>query len=124
MKLDTSELENLLAKQRDLHAKLRDKYNLIKQQNIEYKSIFDDLNNKIEGNEVLTSSWIPGSDWTNTVFQPIYEKACRQNAEAAGLFFGLIVWDVFLHHADSWSFGRYEKNNIPIKGLTYFRINR
>jgi hypothetical protein len=25
---------------------------------------------------------------------------------------------------DDWSFGRYEKDGIPIRGMTYFRINR
>ncbi len=69
-------------------------------------------------------AWIPGSDWTGTVFQPIYEKACKCNREAAAEFFGLIFWAVLLERNDVWSFGRYEKDGIPIGGMTYFKFGR
>jgi hypothetical protein len=71
---------------------------------------------------VDTSSWIPGADWTGTVFQPIYE-ACGEDENAAALFFGLLVWQVVMDREDCWSFGRYEKEGIPIRGMTYFRID-
>ena len=90
----------------------------------EYQEIYDELCSRISGSEIETSSWIsPGSDRRGTVFQPIYEKACRCNYDAAALFFGLIVWRVFMEHDEAWSFGRYRLNNVPIRGLTYFRIN-
>jgi hypothetical protein len=89
----------------------------------EYAAIVAELDSRIEGTEVQTSSWIPGADWTGTVFQPIYEKACRRDEDAAARFFGLIVWDVFMQHDDWWAFGRYEKDGIPIRGLTYFKID-
>lgn len=89
----------------------------------ERQSIFAELETKISGDEVHTSSWMPGSDWRGTVFQPIYEKACNRNPDAAALCFGLVVWETFMNHSDTWSFGRYEKNGIPIKGLTYFRLH-
>jgi hypothetical protein len=88
----------------------------------EYQAILDELDCRIEGAEVQTSSWIPGSDWSGTVFHPIYERACFGDESAAAKFFGLIVWDVFLRHSEWWSFGRYEKDGIPIQGLTYFKI--
>jgi len=90
----------------------------------EYQEIVDKLNSMIDSDEIHTAGWMPGSDWTGTVFQPIYEKACNMNFEQAALFFGLIVWTVFMNREDKWSFGRYEKNSIPIRSLTYFRVHR
>jgi hypothetical protein len=89
----------------------------------EYQAIVDDLNSRIDGTEIQTSSWMPGSDWSGTVFQPIYEKACEFSETASGLFFGLIVWVVFMDRPEWWSFGRYEKNGMPITGITYFQIS-
>lgn len=89
----------------------------------EIHSIKEELNARIEGSEVNTSSWIPGADWTDTVFQPIYSKACNHDEESAGKCFGIFVWVVFMDHPEYWSFGRYEKDNIPIKGMTYFKVH-
>jgi hypothetical protein len=58
------------------------------------------------------------------VFQPIYEKACRRDVDAAARFFGLLVWEVVRDDDRVWSFGRYEKDGIPIEGLTYFRLSK
>jgi hypothetical protein len=88
----------------------------------EYDAIMRDLEMRIEGDEIVTSSWIPGADWTGTVFEPIYEKACRRDFDAAARFFGLLVWEAVLRHPDVWSFGRYEKEGVPIEGLTYFKF--
>lgn len=88
----------------------------------ELDAIRDKLNSMIDSDEVHTSSWMPGHDWTGTVFQPIYEKACRHDLDASAQFFGLLVWVVFHDRPDAWAFGRYEKDNVPIRGLTYFRI--
>lgn len=90
--------------------------------NLEYQAIVDDLNSRIGGTEIQTSSWMPGSDWSGTVFQPIYEKACAFSEPSSALFFGLIVWVVFMERPEWWSFGRYEKDGIPISGITYFQI--
>ena len=89
----------------------------------EYNAIYDELMSRISGSEIETSSWIPGSDWTGTVFQPIYEKACNQDENAAAKFFGLILWHVVVEHDEWWSFGRFQIGDIPIDGLTYFRID-
>lgn len=88
----------------------------------EYQNIYDELFERIDGSEIETSSWIPGSDWTGTVFQPIYEKACYRDNREAAKFFGLILWHVILEHDEVWAFGRYKLGDIPIEGLTYFRI--
>ncbi|WP_078125185.1 hypothetical protein [Leptospira alexanderi] len=89
---------------------------------IQYEAIRNNLIERIQTGKVHTSSWIPGSDWSNTVFEPIYSVACCQNQESAAKFFGLILWDVLMQDENSWSFGRYEKDGIPIQGLTYFRF--
>lgn len=88
----------------------------------QFEAICAELDRRIEGGEVHTSSWIPGEDWTGTVFEPIYEAACRRNVDAATLCFGLILWEVMRRRPEKWSFGRYEKDGIPIRGLTYFRV--
>jgi hypothetical protein len=88
----------------------------------EYNAIFESLDYRFSEREVDTSSWIPGSDWKGTVYQPIY-VACNENSELAGMIFGLIVWIVVMNRHDSWSFGRYEKDGVPIRGMTYFRID-
>ena len=88
----------------------------------EYKAITDELNSRIEGSEIQTSSWMPGSEWSGTVFHAIYENACECSESSSALFFGLIVWDVFMRQPEWWAFGRYEKDGIPISGLTYFKI--
>jgi hypothetical protein len=79
---------------------------------------------KIQGSEIHTSSWIPGNDWTGTVFDPIYSVACLQNEVSAAQCFGLILWEVLMNHHDYWAFGRYEKDGIPIRGLTYFKVEK
>jgi hypothetical protein len=88
----------------------------------EYDAIMEDLCARIEADEIVTSSWIPGADWTGTVFEPIYRTVCRQDFDASARFFGLLVWEAVLNHPDVWSFGRYEKDSVPIKGLTYFKL--
>ena len=81
----------------------------------EYDDIYKTLNNKIDTNEIHTSSWIPGHNWSGTVFEPIYTKAANYNREASGLLFGIIVWVIMMERDDHWSFGRYKKDEIDIK---------
>jgi hypothetical protein len=88
----------------------------------EYQAIYDELNRRVGTEQIHTSSWIPGANWIGTVFQPIYERACHQDAVAAAQFFGLVLWKVMLDRPEAWAFGRYEKNNVPIEGLTYFQL--
>lgn len=94
---------------------------LTKQQ---YDEIVAKLNELVDGDEVHTSSWMPGSNWSGTPFQPIWEFACAKNVDAAAKCFGLILWEVMMARSEDWSFDRFEKNNVPIEGLTYFRIHR
>jgi len=88
----------------------------------EYLAIIKALNEMLEGEEIVTSSWTPGSDWSGTVYEPIYHKACRRNEDHAAKFFGLLLWEVVLNHKEVWCFGRYQKDGFPIEGMTYFRL--
>lgn len=88
----------------------------------EYESIIEEINNRINGKQVETSSWIPGSNWHGTVWEPIYTKACLNDIKSSGLCFGLFVWVTMMKRPEYWSFIRYSKDNIEIKGLTYFQV--
>jgi hypothetical protein len=90
--------------------------------NDEYAAIQGEIQRMIEGDRVHTSSWMPGNDWTGTPFEPIYTKACEYDEVASGLCFGLFVWVIFQEHELAWSFGRYKKDGMQIRGMTYFRI--
>jgi hypothetical protein len=67
----------------------------------------------------FVSSYIPGPDWTNTPYQPLY-IACNRNQEHSGWFFGLIVWQVIIDHPDNWLFKPSDKDD-DILGTTYWR---
>ena len=72
----------------------------------EMRVIKAEILRRIEGDEIATAGWIPGSDWNDTPFHPIYERACRFDQEASGKCFGLIVWETMMEHEDYWGFGR------------------
>src|SRR5258705_5901957 len=75
------------------------------------RTIEDKLTSMIDGDTVHTASWMPGRDWSGTVFQPIWEHACLKNYEAAAKCFGIMLWETMMARPESWSFGRFEKNN-------------
>ena len=88
----------------------------------QFDAICAEIRGRIDGDEVITAGWIPGNDWTGTVWEPIYTDACQRDVVASGYCFGLIVWVMMQEHPDAWAFGRYEVNNVEIRSLTYFRI--
>ena len=49
----------------------------------DYKKIKQELNSKINQKDINTAGWIPGHDWTGTVYEPIYE-ACGKNVTQSG----------------------------------------
>jgi hypothetical protein len=87
----------------------------------EIASIKGALNAKIEGSEIETAGWMPGSNWEGTPYQAIYEKAARRDETAAARCFGLMVWEVFMERPERWTSGRFEKDGEPIGSRTYFR---
>jgi len=89
----------------------------------DYQKIVDALNQQIDLKDINTSSWIPGNDWTGTVYDPIY-PACGNSKETSGLFFGLILFNILMNRTDAvWGFGRFEKDGVPIRRKTYFILN-
>ena len=84
-----------------------------------YQIASDAIRNLLDGKEFVVSSFLPGSDWTNTEFAPLY-VACNGNQTQAGWFFGLIVWDVMIHHPDDWFF-LPAADDDDVLGMRYFR---
>jgi hypothetical protein len=84
--------------------------------------ILDTLNEMIDGDEIHTAGWMPGSDWTGTAFEPLYTKAARRDQNLAAQAFGLFVWRAFMERPEVWTSGRFEKDGEPIGSRTYFRV--
>lgn len=86
----------------------------------DYQAIADTLNEKIDESDINTAGWLPGHDWTGTVYEPIYE-ACKRNKVQSGMFFGLIVFELLMKSEDrTWGFGRFERDGKQIESMTYF----
>lgn len=89
---------------------------------------FDDMVTRINelideaGAEIATAGWLPGSDWTGTVFEPIYTKAAPGNFERSALFFGQLVWYTVMKRPERWGSGRYQLDGKDIGSRTYFRL--
>jgi hypothetical protein len=90
---------------------------------IEYDRIVEEINKKIEGNEINVAGWLPGPDWSGTPFYPIYINACKQNYEHSAMFFGLLVWEAMMNRPEKWGFGKgYEAKGVLIRSMVYFLI--
>ena len=86
----------------------------------DYEKVVEAINAEVDANDVNTAGWIPGSDWTGSAYEPLY-YACGKNEKQAGLFFGLIVFKVLMERKDYvWGFGRFEKDGVAIRSMTYF----
>lgn len=83
----------------------------------DHRIIVEELNRIIDGGDVHTSSWIPGSDWRGTLYEPIW-ISCRQNSTEAAKFYGQILYQVMMDRPEAWGFGNYS----DAKGKTYFRL--
>jgi hypothetical protein len=90
----------------------------------EFEAAVDRINELIDaaGAEIATAGWLPGRDWTGTVFEPIYTKGTRSNYEKAAQMFGLLVWYVVMQRPERWASGRYEKNGRDIGSRSYFKV--
>ena len=86
----------------------------------DYDKVEDANKQQDHANDDNTAGWMPGSDWTGTVYEPLY-YACGKNEIQSGLFFGLIVFKVLMERTDYvWGFGRFEKDGVAIRSMTYF----
>jgi hypothetical protein len=69
------------------------------------------------------SSFMPGADWSDTPYEPIYEKAAGEDEEMAAKIFGQIVWEVFQERPERWASQEAGViNGKEVKGRTYFRL--
>lgn len=90
--------------------------------NEEYESMVGELNNIIqksidEKSNIVVSSFIPGSDWSNTVWDAIYSKACGCDEEYSAQFFGLLLCQVLIDREEAWFFIKQD----VARGMIYFR---
>lgn len=96
----------------------------------EFDAIVRRINELIEesitrsGKEIATAGWLPGRDWTGTVFEPIYTKGTARNYDLSARWFGLAVWYAIMRHPQEWGSGRYKVGDRDIGSRTYFRIDR
>lgn len=89
----------------------------------DYQRIVDAINERIDASDINTAGWMPGHDWTGTVYEPLYD-ACGKNETQSGMFFGLIVFNTLMRRTDGvWGFGKFEKDGVPISSMTYFIID-
>ena len=88
----------------------------------EYETMVDELNRIVQksiddGEDIVVSSFIPGSDWSGTVWEPIYTKACGFDFDHSAQFFGLLVCQVLIDRPETWYFIKQD----VAKGMIYFR---
>lgn len=91
----------------------------------DYEAVVEAINeyvNAVPQDKPFVSSYIPGHDWTDTVYEPLY-IACGRSIEQSGWFFGLIVWQVMIDHEEEWVFKLADKED-DVLGTTYWRRNR
>lgn len=78
------------------------------------------INAYIDGKDYFRASFIPGSDWTGTIFEPLYD-ACNQSWDNSRWFFGLIAWEAVTERDDDWAFLQPELGD-PLISKEYCRI--
>jgi len=108
---------------REIHltGQLAQKYEwLVAKLGAKLQPIEEKLEGMIDGDRIHTAGWMPGSDWTHTPFQAIYET-CGQDKEEAGRCFGLIVWKIFEKRQETWASAHGMKDGREIRSRTYFR---
>jgi hypothetical protein len=93
----------------------------------EYLAIIEAIHRDMNRIEIFNSSFLPGKDWTDTPFQPIYE-ICGDQDQAA-LMYGLMCWVAVQDHSDDWvgypSDGKDKQAQKSLgRGWTYFKKNQ
>ena len=92
------------------------------------QAIFDELNRLIDEvvdtqEELITAGWLPGRDWSGTVWQAIF-VAANKNYNLAAMVFGALVFEAIMDRPEDWSLGKYQVDGRDIGSITYFRIHR
>ncbi len=89
----------------------------------DYNKMIDELNREVDksvdsGSDVVIAGFIPGDDWSGTVWEPIYNNACGWDFDHSAQFFGLLVCQVLIDREETWYFIRQE---VAAKSMIYFR---
>lgn len=86
------------------------------------------VDSSLENKEkILVASYIPGSDWDDTPWAPIYYDACGRDYDHSAQFFGLLVAQVLMDRSDKWYFIRQEKSALDgkeMRGMTYWKSEK
>jgi len=90
--------------------------------NEEYQDMILELNHIVQKSiedksDIVVSSFIPGSDWSDTVWDAIYSKACGNDEEYSAQFFGLLLCQVLIDREETWFFIKQD----VARGMIYFR---
>lgn len=91
----------------------------------DYDKVREAINEYVDGvptDKPFNSSFVPGNDWTDTPYEPLY-YACNQNQEHSGWFFGLILWQVMIDHSEDWVFKPSDQDD-DILGTIYWQRNQ
>ena len=94
--------------------------------NADFEAMVARINELIDasGAEIATAGWLPGSDWTDTPFEPIYAIAARHDYQRSAMFFGQLVWYPVMTRPEPWGSGRYQVDGRDIGSRTYFRLSK
>jgi len=86
----------------------------------EYLIMIKELNRVVQDTdkEFVVAGFIPGSDWTETVWEPVYTNACGEDDEHSAQFFGLLVCQVLIDRDEKWYF---LKQSDFAKSMIYFK---
>ncbi len=88
----------------------------------DYQRIVKEINKYIDNNKKFAAAWIPGTDWTGTVYEPI-AIACANNKTEAGYFFGLIVFDLLMNRRDkTWEYEYKLDSTTKKKRMLYCEV--
>jgi len=88
----------------------------------EYQMMIDELNKIVQKsidtkNDIVVAGFIPGSDWSGTVWDPIYSKACGHDEEYSAKFFGLLVCQALIDREETWYFIKQD----VARSMIYFK---
>lgn len=90
----------------------------------ELNAIFDEFDKYFEGRDIIESSFVPGSDWSGTVYDPIFKKPAKKDHYKAAMIFGLLLCKYVVDRDDYWSATKnIEINGFIPNGTLYFKIN-
>jgi hypothetical protein len=71
--------------------------------------------------EVKVAAWMPGKNWEETPFQPIYEIAALHDHDLSARMFGLLAWEAFRRRSDEWFTTTTIFPGRDVENRVYFR---